>query len=182
MSLSDRDFNWLIVKVIDSPKGLSLKDRDLCFNLLEQLSDKKLESLVTKVTKVASNPSTEGTLRKETTSYRPRRRRRPRPHKPQRKRGYNDKGTLADPQKKAIREIAQSRHLSVYAFEDLAPTLLSFVFQRGQHLLSEGEDYVDLDGLSLLIDELEEEGPLEHRVQWEIDELIDWVASWKAAS
>lgn len=179
----DLNFDWLLVKVLDSTRGpLSEDDLTLVYNHLEALDSKKLESLVSKVGKLASNPSSEGSLRKTVGTYRPRRRRKPRPHRPQRKRGYDDKGTMAPESLKEIRKIQSRVHVTVYLLQDNLPSLLDLIDQYGRDLLSEKEDYVDITGLERFADILEEEGLWTKRAQWELDELIDYVDEVSKAS
>lgn len=181
--MSRPEIEWLKLQVLDSTR-VPLEEGVLArvYELLEFVNIEQIEKICRDVVKISRNPASEGALRKNVGTYIPKRRLRSRPHRPNRKRGYNDKGSLASPHSKLVREINDLVYLHVAFLEEELPRLLSvlerrrdFEFEDSEIISTREGDYLDLsliERYSLVLLEEIDDDPLLLR---EIDLLFDMI-------
>lgn len=153
-------------------RALSDNERKIVFNYLEFSSNgPNLERIVEMSIKL-SNPSTKGVFRKEMSQankYKVRRRRKHK--KPQRKRGYTDKGSLAGSRTKLNRRLIEDSliHLLLLeeSLEENSVRILKELNQKG-HFLS--GNYFDFSLFSKYVQENYTNNP---KVNVYIDQLFE---------
>lgn len=173
--MNDKDKLWLIEFLARSERGeeISEYDNSLFGDLYERLSETTIYSILSTYRKVSNNENSLRQVRKNLGLYRPTRPTRSRPHRPQRKRGYTDKGNLPDFQQTVLRKITSEDCIHKEVVAEALPSLLEILIRHQEKLLTSWGDYVILSQLNRLIDHLEEDGHLSIQTKVEIEQLQD---------
>lgn len=157
-------------------RGLSSQERKIVFDYLEyESSGPRLEQIVHMSIKL-SNPSTKGVFRKEMSQANKYKVHRRRPHKkPQRKRGYTDKGSLAGERTRLNRRlIAESLiHISILEerLESNSLRILKELNRQGKFLSG---NYFDISRFQIYVEENYTTNP---KVFSYIDQLFEELVS-----
>ena len=169
---------WMIDLLARSERGEEISEYDFLLfgDLYEKMREDSIFSILSTYRKVSNNENSLRQVRKNLGTYRPNRPTRSRPHRPQRKRGYTDKGSLPDLQQVVLRKIASEDCLHKEVVADLLPTLLDLLVKYQDRLLTSWGDYVILSRLKEMIDFLEEEGLLSLQAKVEIEQLQEYVS------
>lgn len=175
--MNEKDKLWLVEFLARYEHGeeISEYDNSLFGDLYERLNEDSIFSILSTYRKVSNNENSLRQVRKNLGLYRPVRPTRSRPHRPQRKRGYTDKGNLPDLQQAVLRKIASEDCIHKEVVAEALPSLLNILMRNQEKLLTSWGDYVILSRLKDLIDYLHEEGLMTRQIESEIEQLQDFV-------
>lgn len=177
-TMNEKDKLWLVELLARSEHGEEISENDnlLFGEMYERLTETAIFSILSTYRKISNNENSLRQVRKNLGLYRPSRPTRSRPHRPQRKRGYTDKGNLPDFQQSVLRKIASEDCIHKEVVAEIIPSIYGILLRYQEKLLTSWGDYVILSELGKLIDYLHEEGLLSVQARSEIEQLQDFVA------